>query len=150
MTNVVPGSTSLRNSYTPTDAADYNSALRNTETAAMVIGEGMVKDGSGAITSGLAVAAVAGTASLAVVDAPVTVPVAAGGGVLLANGSANAVAGYNYGSKEKSDTKGESKGSLSGTKEALKDDKGKIGLEPNESLPKGGNGKFGSPQRGDS
>ena len=99
----------------------------------------------------LSAAAVAGTASLAVVDAPVTVPVAAAGGiVLMANGSANAVAGYNYGSKEKSDTKGESKGSLSGTKEALKDAKGKIGLEPNESLPKGGNGKFGSPQRGDS
>ena len=108
----------------------------------MVIGEGMVKEGSGAITSGLSVAAVAGTASLAVT--------AAGGIVLMANGSANAAAGYNYGSKEKSDTKGESKGSLSGTKEALKDDKGKIGLEPNESLPKGGNGKFGSPQRGDS
>ena len=87
VTNVVPGSTSLRNSYTPTDAA------------AMVIGEGMVKDGSGAITSGLAVAAVAGTASLALVDAPLTVIVAAGGVVLMANGAANTSQGYNYGEK---------------------------------------------------
>jgi hypothetical protein len=43
----------------------------------------------------------------------------------MANGSANTAAGYNYGSKEKSDTKVESKGSLSGTKEALKDAKRK-------------------------
>ncbi len=162
--NIVHGSTSLRNSYTPTDAADYNNALRNTDAAAMAVGEGMVKGGGGTAASGLAVAVVAGTASLAVVDAPVTVPVAAGasvvaedgavtavgGAVLMANGSANTAAGYNYGSKEKSDTKGESKRSLSGTKEALKDAKGKIGLEPNESLPKGEKAKFGRPQRGDS
>ena len=161
-TNIVTGSASLRNSYTTTDAADYNNALRNTDAAAMVVGEGMVKGGDGTTVSGLAVAAVAGAASLAVVDAPVTVPVvagalvvaeagavtAAGGAVLMANGSANTAAGYNYRSKEKSDTKGESIGSLSGTKEALKDAKRKIELEPNESLPKGENGKFGSPQRG--
>ena len=75
VTNVVPGSTSLRNSYTPTDAADYNSALRNTDAAAMVVGEGMVKGGSGAIASGL------------------------GGIVLMANGAVNASKGYNYGGK---------------------------------------------------
>ena len=115
VTNVVPGSTSLRNSYTPSDAADYNSALRNTDAAAMVVGEGMVKGGGGTAASGLAVAAVAGTASLAVVDAPVTVSVAAGAlvvaedgavtavgdAVLMANDSANTAAGYNYGSKER-------------------------------------------------
>ena len=87
VTNVVPGSTSLRNSYTPTDAA------------AMVVGEGMVKGGSGAITSGLSVAAVAGTASLALVDVPLTVTVAAGGVVLMAKGAANTSKGYNYGEK---------------------------------------------------
>jgi hypothetical protein len=43
-----------------------------------------------------------------------------------------------------------SKGSLSATKEALKDAKAEIGLKPNESLPKGEQGKYGSPQRGDS
>lgn len=46
-------------------------------------------------------------------------------------------------------TKGASKGSLSGTKKALAEAKEKIGLKPTESLPKG-QGKFGSPQRGDS
>ena len=104
VTNVVPGSTSLRNSYTPTDAADYNSALRNTDAAAMVVGEGMVKGGSGAIASGLAVA---GTVSLALVDAPLTVTVAAGDVVLMANGAANTSKGYNYG--EKTGTKSDNK-----------------------------------------
>ncbi len=65
----------MRNSYTPTDAADYNSALRNTDAAAMVVGEGMVKGGSGAIASGL------------------------GGIVLMANEAVNASKGYNYGGK---------------------------------------------------
>ena len=116
-TNIVPGSTSLRSAYTPTDASDYNNALRNTDAAAMAVGEGMVKGGGAAAAGGLAVAAVAGTASLAVVDAPVTVPVAAGalvvaeagvataagGAVLMANGSANAAAGYNYGEDKSSD-----------------------------------------------
>jgi len=46
--------------------------------------------------------------------------------------------------------KGASKGSLSGTKKALKDAKAKIGLDSNQFLPKGKQGKFGSPQRGDS
>jgi hypothetical protein len=47
-------------------------------------------------------------------------------------------------------TKGMSKGSLTGTKQALKEAKSKIGLKGNESLPKGKDGKFGSPQRGNS
>ena len=46
-------------------------------------------------------------------------------------------------------TKGAPKGSLSGTKDALSQAKSKIGLNPTESLPKGQQGKFGSPQRGD-
>ncbi len=62
----------------------------------MVVGEGMVKGGSGAIASGLAVE---GTVSLALVDAPLTVTVAAGGIVLMANGAANTSQGYNYGEK---------------------------------------------------
>lgn len=47
-------------------------------------------------------------------------------------------------------TKGASKGSLSGTKKALGEAKEKLDLKPGESLPKGEDGKFGSPQRGDS
>jgi hypothetical protein len=45
---------------------------------------------------------------------------------------------------------GASRGSLSGTKDALLEAKSKLGLKSNESLPKGKQGKYGSPQRGDS
>jgi len=44
---------------------------------------------------------------------------------------------------------GAAKGSLTGTKETLKQAKEKLGLG-DQSLPKGKQGKFGSPQRGDS
>jgi RHS repeat-associated protein len=118
-TNIIPGSTSLREAYTPTDAADYNNALQSTDIAAIAVGETLVKGGGGAATTGLTVAAVAGTASLAVVDAPVSVPVAgvglvvaeagtataAGGAILMANGTANASKGYNYGNEEKISSK---------------------------------------------
>lgn len=49
----------------------------------------------------------------------------------------------------KSTLEGATKGSLSGTKKALKQAKEKLGLGDG-SLPKGKQGKFGSPQRGDS
>ncbi len=110
-TNIIPGSTSWRNSYTPTDAADYNNALRSTDAAATTVGEIMVKGGSGAAATGLATAAVGGAASLTGVGAVVGVPAAAiglsvaeagvataaGGAILMANSSANAAAGYKYG-----------------------------------------------------
>src|SRR5664280_112845 len=141
------------------NASDYNNGLQNADTQVIAAGNAMQNGGKAITVVGLSTAALAGTASLAVVDAPVTVPVAAGGVVvagvgvaatatgmvLEANGTSNAAAGYNYG-----EPKGESKGSLSETKEAIKEAKGKIGLEPTESLPKGETGKFGSPQRGNS
>jgi len=125
----------------------------------VVVGEVMVEGGCVAAATGGAAGLAGGAVSLSGVGATVGAPAAvlggtvaaagvattAGGVVLMANGSANAAAGYNYG-----ETKGESKGSLSGTKEALKEAKSEIGLKPTESLPKGENGKFGSPQRGNS
>ena len=110
-TNIVPGSTSLRNSYTPTDAADYNNALRSTDAAAMTGGGIMVKGGGGAAATGLATAAAGGTLSLTGVGAVVGAPAAGiglsvaeagaatalGGTILMANSSTNAAAGYKYG-----------------------------------------------------
>ncbi len=161
VTNIVPGTTHLRNNYTPTDAGDYNNALRSTDAAAMTVGQAMEVGGHGTAATGGVVLVAAGTVEVAtagagtVVAAPAAViggtaviageATALGGKVLQANAANNAAAGYNYG-----ETKGESKGSLSGTKEALKEAKGKIGLESTESLPKGETGKFGSPQRGNS
>ena len=112
-TNIVPGSTSLREQYTPTDAADYNNALRSTDAAAVVVGETMVKGGGGAAATGGVVALAGGAVSLSgigvtvgataaaigVTVAEAGAATAAGGIVLMANSSANAAAGYNYGEK---------------------------------------------------
>ncbi len=113
-TNIVPGTTSLREHYTPTDAADYNNALRSTDAAALAVGEAMVKGGGGAAATGGAVALAGGAVSLSGIGATVGAPAAAigvtvaeagaataaGGVVLMANGSANAAAGYNYGGQK--------------------------------------------------
>jgi len=121
VTNVVPGSTFLRESYTPTDARDYNYALRSTDASAMVIGEGMIKGGAGAVATGGAVAIAGGTVSLSGVGATVGGPAAAiggavagagaataaGGALLMTNGAANSSKGYNYG--EKTGTKSDNK-----------------------------------------
>jgi hypothetical protein len=101
----------LRNSYTPTDAADYNNALRSTDAAAMTVGGIMVKGGGGAAATGLATAAAGGALSLTGVGAVVGAPAAGiglsvaeagaatalGGTILMANSSTNAAAGYKYG-----------------------------------------------------
>jgi len=93
------------------NATDYNNGLASSDAGVKAIGGGMQKGGGLATASGLAVATVAGTASVAVVDAPVTVPLATAGGfvagagvattltgtMLEANATSNAAAGYNYG-----------------------------------------------------
>lgn len=48
-------------------------------------------------------------------------------------------------SKSTKDAKGQAKGSLSETKNALADAKKKLGLEPGDALTKGEQGKYGSP-----
>jgi hypothetical protein len=123
VTNIIPGSTALRNSYTPTDAADYNNALQSTDAVAMAAGEAMVKGGGGAAATGLVTAAAGGAVSLTGVGAVVGGPTvalglgvaevgtatAAGGAVLMVNGAANASAGYNYGENGNSDSNSTSK-----------------------------------------
>ena len=111
VTNVVPGSTNLRNQYTPNDASDYNNSLRSTDASFIALGDGMQKGGGVAAVGGLAVAGAAAVATLAVVDAPVTIP-AAGVGLAIAetgatvavtgtlvkgNATLNMKKGYNYG-----------------------------------------------------
>ena len=100
--------------------SDYNKGLQNADASVIAAGNSMKKGGGMAAVSGLAVAATSGTASLAVVDAPVTIPVATGGlvvgavgsatsltgTVLEANGSINAAVGYNYGNKSENEGKG--------------------------------------------
>ncbi len=154
VTNIIPGSGTLRDTYTPNDPSDYNDALQGIDNASILIGEGMIKAGGTGMAVGTGAVAVGVTAtvgsggSLAIGGVPVAsagaVLIKAGattagtGVVLMANGKQNQDAGYNRGKK-----------SISETKAALKKAKEIIGLSPEESLPKS-EGKFGSPQRGDS
>ena len=113
VTNIIPGTTNLRNQYTPNNGNDYNNSLRATDASFMAIGEGMKTGGGIATVSGLAVAAVGGTATLSVVGAPVTVPVAGVGLAVAGTGlgvtavgagiQANVInnsTSYSYGKKE--------------------------------------------------
>ena len=112
-TNVVPGTGRVRDLYKPTDSRDYNSALRDVDNAAAVVGTGMTKvGGAGVIAGGAAAAAgvgmtVASGGTAAVVGAPVValgaeVAVAgakttAAGIMLMANSAQNKSGGYERG-----------------------------------------------------
>jgi RHS repeat-associated protein len=118
-TNLLPGTFSIRELYQPTDAEDYNNALRNTDVAAAAVGEIMQQGGTATAVVAGTVAATSAVASAAIVDAPVTVPVAAGaaavaviasetavaGTMLMFNSAVNTSQGYNYGEKS-SETEG--------------------------------------------
>ena len=45
VTNIIPGSGTLRDTYTPNDPSDYNDALQGIDNASILIGEGMIKAG---------------------------------------------------------------------------------------------------------
>jgi len=122
VTNIVPFSTSLRETYTPTDAADYNHALQSTDAVAMAAGSTMVKGGTGIAAAGVLVTEGSGAVEVAslgtgtVVAAPgaaiggamvaAGTATAVGGAVLMANSSANAAAGYDYGKSSENTGKG--------------------------------------------
>jgi hypothetical protein len=134
------------------------------------IGVGVTTMGAGGAAVLTGVGAPAGAAAITaggIVTAEGGIETGAGG-LLQTSVNNNQKAGYNYGEKKPAQSQANSeqtkantqsqaqkvnsnqKPSLSGTKKALKEAKAKIGLEPNETLPKGEQGKFGSPQRGNS
>ena len=117
LTNIIPSS-SLRESYTPNDAVDYNIALAVTDARALIAGNAMSEGGEVAVIAGAGITVAAGAATLATagVAGEVTVPAMAagkvitwsgaatkvGGELLMFNATKNAQNGYNYGATEKS------------------------------------------------
>ena len=113
LSNIVPGTGRVRDLYKPTDSRDYNSALRDVDNAAAVLGTEMTKvGGAGMIAGGTAAAAgvgmtVASGGAAAVVGAPVAalgaeVAIAgakttAAGMILMANSAQNKSGGYERG-----------------------------------------------------
>jgi len=90
VTNLIPGSTHLRDYYNPSNANDYNNSLRATDVTLAVIGAASTDIGlGGTILSG-------GTL------APASVPLAITGALVTANAVVNMAAGYNYGKNSSS------------------------------------------------
>jgi len=87
-TNIIPFSNVVRNWYSPTDAADYNSALQTTDKTFMAIGTAMSDAGKGGATIGMATVTAGGTA---IVGSAGTATVA--GGAVIAGGGALTIAG---------------------------------------------------------
>jgi len=113
LTNIIPGTGNLRDAYTPTDASDYNGALRGADNISMAVGAAMVADGGQRTLSGTSIIAV-GTAMTVgsggvLVEAGVPVIVvgstqagvgaveAATGGLLMYNAASNSKDGYERG-----------------------------------------------------
>ena len=95
LTNVIPGTGGLRDLYTPTDAADYNNALRGADNASLALGAGLTAFGGGAMLAGetATLTGLAVTAGSAGAASPVALPVAGGGVVLTEAGALTAGAG---------------------------------------------------------
>lgn len=115
LTNIIPGSGNLRDTYAPTDPSDYNNALQGIDNASILVGDGMVKIGGGGMAVGGGAVAVGVTATaasggtLAIGGVPVAVvggalieagaTTATTGAVLMTNGKENKEAGYDRGKK---------------------------------------------------
>lgn len=120
VTNIVPGTTSLRNLPSPNDSYDYNNALRITDAIAMTAGGISTAAGIAEIAAGGTAAAVGAGVSATGVGAPVGASTAAiGGGIaatgagkvaigttLLGNSLINSSAGYNYGASSETEPSG--------------------------------------------
>ena len=97
LTNILPNTGFIRDSYTPTDVSDYNNALQGMDNASMVIGAGMIAGGGGAIITGETMTATglaltvgsAGSASAA------SIPTAISGVVVTETGAITVAAGVN-------------------------------------------------------
>ena len=97
LTNILPNTGFLRDSYTPTDVSDYNNALQGMDNASIVIGAGMVAGGGGAIITGETMTAtgVALTVGSVGSASAVSIPTAISGVVVTEAGAITAAAGVN-------------------------------------------------------
>ena len=93
ITNIVPGTSALRDAVTVTDASDFNGALERTDRASMVVAASMVGGGAGMVAAGEYAAATGGAVALSGAGAPAGAVVATGGATLIAAGAATATAG---------------------------------------------------------
>lgn len=167
VTNIVPNSTHLRNTYIPKDADDYNASLRATDNIAIVGGIAGVASGGNMMAGGGGLAAGGGLVALSVVGAPAGAAmatvgggtastgaaVALGSGLVLTNGVNNRNAGYNYG-KPKQKTSNSTETTQNANSKTSTKSQTVYGLKNKETkgiekvgLSSGKNDKKGSPYR---
>ena len=143
VTNVIPGTSNLRDTYSPNDAGDYNNTLRTVDGVSIVFGGGMMTGGGAGVGAGTSIVIAGGVTASTVVGTPGGAAIAAGGAVVItgsevlmaggamltANAAANASKGYNYGNKTgtKLDNKLKPSSEATGDHRSFKTDgKGKI------------------------
>ena len=113
LTNIISGTGNLRDAYTPTDASDYNGALRGADNISMAVGAAMVADGGQRTLSGTSIVAAGAAMTVGsggvLVEAGVPVIVAGStqagvgaveavtGGLLMYNAASNSKDGYERG-----------------------------------------------------
>jgi RHS repeat-associated protein len=97
ITNLLPNTGFLRDSYTPTDVSDYNNALRGMDNASLAMGIGMVAGGGGAMIAGqtMTTTGVALTVSSVGSASAVSIPTAISGVVVTEAGAITAATGVN-------------------------------------------------------
>ena len=121
-TNIVPGSSPIRDFYAPNDASDYNQALRIADNVAFAIGGAAIVGGEFGVGAGTSVALAGAATASTIVAAPEGAAAVAGGALtiagsealkgagvmLMANSASNKAGGYERGkSASKEETKGD-------------------------------------------
>mgnify|MGYP000507702051 CR=1 FL=1 len=154
VTNIIPGTTGLRDSYTPTDPVDYNNALQASDILAGITGNKLSESGEGLMATGMAVGSLAAGTTMATAgaSAEVTVPLATiGEGValtglgmkalgitLMGNAANNASQGYNRGKAKIESSKEKQYKRISPNQMKKMQENG---FEPHGYKPKQGNGQ---------
>jgi hypothetical protein len=101
VTNVIPFTDFIRDSYSPRESKDYNNTLKAVDYGMMLGGAGTATAGGVVVGASLVGEAFGGAATLSVVGAPIGVPVlvvsssglAVGGGMIAGGGYLVAMAG---------------------------------------------------------
>ena len=115
LTSLIPGTSFLRDTYTPNSSVDYNKALATVDKVSLIVGSEMAIAGASGVGAGSAIVVSGGAAASTIIGAPEGAAIAvggvavitgsealaAGGTMIMANAVSNKARGYNRGQKNK-------------------------------------------------
>ena len=116
LTSLIPGTSFLRDTYTPNSSVDYNTALATVDKVSLIVGSEMAIAGASGVGAGSAIVVSGGAAASTIIGAPEGAAIAvggvavitgsealaAGGTMIMANAVSNKAQGYNRGSSKTS------------------------------------------------